>query len=166
MTFAGIPSGASVFFDANSLVYHFTNDSKYGAACTQLVERAELQQVHGFTSTHVQADVAHRIMTIQAIQKMSWPVAGIAARLRKHHSEIAQLSIHRQAILAFPKLNIRVLPITQPMIESATLLSQQLELLTGDALIVAMMQQHGISIVASLDRDFDRVPGITRYGPV
>jgi predicted nucleic acid-binding protein len=38
-------------------------------------------------------------------------------------------------------------------------------LLTGDALIVAVMQQQGLSHLASLDSDFDRVPGITRYEP-
>jgi predicted nucleic acid-binding protein len=38
-------------------------------------------------------------------------------------------------------------------------------LLTGDALIVAAMQQHGVIHLASADTDFDRVPGITRYGP-
>jgi predicted nucleic acid-binding protein len=45
-------------------------------------------------------------------------------------------------------------------------MSQQHELLTGDALIVATMQQHGLTHLASADADFDRVPGITRYTPV
>jgi predicted nucleic acid-binding protein len=43
--------------------------------------------------------------------------------------------------------------------------SQQYGLLSGDALIVAMMQQLGLSVIASHDADFDRVPWITRYGP-
>jgi hypothetical protein len=37
MTFAQIPPGSAVFLDANSFIYHFTNDARYGAACTQLV---------------------------------------------------------------------------------------------------------------------------------
>jgi predicted nucleic acid-binding protein len=45
-------------------------------------------------------------------------------------------------------------------------LSKQLGLLTGDALIVAVMQAHGLSALASHDADFDRVPGLTRYAPV
>ena len=32
MTFAQIPPGAAVFLDANSLVYHFTNDSNSSLA--------------------------------------------------------------------------------------------------------------------------------------
>jgi predicted nucleic acid-binding protein len=39
-------------------------------------------------------------------------------------------------------------------------------LLTNDALIVVLMQDHGLTALASLDADFDRVPGLTRYAPV
>jgi predicted nucleic acid-binding protein len=38
-------------------------------------------------------------------------------------------------------------------------------LLSNDALIVAVMRAQGLTNVASHDADFDRVPGITRYGP-
>jgi len=49
---------------------------------------------------------------------------------------------------------------------AAAVLSQQIGLLSNDALIVALMQAHGITELASHDADFDRVPGITRYRPV
>ena len=39
-------------------------------------------------------------------------------------------------------------------------------LLHNDALAVAVMRAHGITNLASADPDFDRVPGITRFGPV
>jgi hypothetical protein len=32
-------------------------------------------------------------------------------------------------------------------------------------LIVAVLQQHGLTNLASGDTDFDRVTGLTRYGP-
>ena len=34
-----------------------------------------------------------------------------------------------------------------------------------DALAVAVMRGHGLTLLASHDADFDRVPGITRYAP-
>ena len=46
-----------------------------------------------------------------------------------------------------------------------TALSQQIGLLTNDALIVAVMRANGLTKIASNDADFDRVPGITRYAP-
>ncbi len=36
MTFASIPQGSRLFLDANTLVYYFTADLRYGAACLQM----------------------------------------------------------------------------------------------------------------------------------
>jgi predicted nucleic acid-binding protein len=165
MIFADIPAGALIFLDANTLIYHFTNDPKYGSACTQLLKQVELQQLAGFTSAHVLGDVAHRLMTLEAAHLLGWPFTGLASRLRKHHGEIPKLNHYRQAIAGIPLLRIQLLPIPFHLVETATLLSQRHELLTGDALIVAVMQDNGLTHLASLDDDFDRVPGITRYAP-
>jgi predicted nucleic acid-binding protein len=126
----------------------------------------ELRDLSGFTSPHVLGDVAHRLMTLEAIQVKGWPHAGIAARLRKHHVEIPSWSVYRQAIARIPLLGIQVFDVTRAHVESATLLSQQYDFLTGDALVVAVMRQHGLTNLASEDSDFDRVPGLTCYAPV
>ena len=42
-------------------------------------------------------------------------------------------------------------------------LSQQVGLLTNDALTAAVMQASGLSKIASGDTDFDRVPGISSF---
>jgi predicted nucleic acid-binding protein len=80
--------------------------------------------------------------------------------------EIRNLDRHRQAIDDLAAFGIDVVAITQALVASAAVISQQQELLSGDALIIAVMQQQGVTHVASHDTDFDRVPGITRYGPV
>jgi predicted nucleic acid-binding protein len=166
MTFADLQNGDAVFVDANALVYHFTNHPRYGAACTALVERIELKEIQGFTSAHCLADVAHRLMTIEAMGRFTWPAAGLAARLKKRHASIPQLSLFQTAAAKVGQLGIQVLPVFEALVLAATHVSQQCELLTGDALIVAVMRQHGMTRLASEDDDFDRVPGITRYAPV
>jgi len=165
MTFDQIPDGSRVFLDANALVYHFTNDPKYGPASNRLLRRVELGLISAWSSTDVLSDVAHRLMTVEAILLNGWPQAGVAARLREHHGEIARLSIFQKAITSLPHLRIQVIPITDTLITDATGVSKQFELLMGDALIVAVMRQHGLTFLASADADFDRVPGITRYSP-
>ncbi len=42
---------------------------------------------------------------------------------------------------------------------------EQHALLSGDALVVAVMHERGFTHLASHDADFDRVPGLTRYAP-
>ena len=51
------------------------------------------------------------------------------------------------------------------MVSAAAGISQQFELLSGDALIVAIMQQLSLDSLVSNDLDFDRVPWLNRYGP-
>jgi predicted nucleic acid-binding protein len=166
MTFLQIPTGASIFLDANTLIYHFANDAKFGSACTQLLKQTEHGHVQGYTSSHVLGDVAHRLMTLEAIAVSGWPPAGIAARLRKHHVEIPKLKVYLEAIARIPLLGIQVCPVTQSLVAAASLASQQYELLTGDGLVVAVMQANGLTNLASSDNDFDRVPALTRFTPV
>ena len=64
-----------------------------------------------------------------------------------------------------PQLRIRILTIPDFLIETAAAISQQTGLLSNDSLIVAIMQHHGLTKLASEDADFDVVPGILRYAP-
>ena len=166
MIFDDLQAGASVFLDANIPIYHFTNHAKYGAPCTRLLERIENQEIQGFTIAHSLADVAHRVMTIEAMGRFTWPATGLAARLKKHHAEIPNLRLYQQATAKVSQLGIQVLSVTENLVLAATNVSEQFELLTGDALIAAAMHQQGLAKLASDDADFDRVAGITRYAPV
>jgi predicted nucleic acid-binding protein len=165
MTFADLPAGATVFVDANTLVYHFQPHPLLGAACTDLMERIERQELAGFTSTHVLSEVAHRLMTLEACSLFGWPFAGIAQRLRHHAAQVRTLTRFRQAIQEVPRLGIQVLTVLPSLIDAAAAISQQTGLLSNDALIVAVMQANGLANIASNDADFDRVPGQTRYAP-
>lgn len=166
MTFDQILSGTEVFLDANTLIYHFTAEPTFGAACTRLIERIEQADLRGFTSAQVLSDAAHRMMTIEAMQQSGWPITGLAARLRRHHAEIAQLTHFQRAIDQVPQLGIHVWDVTLDLVLAAAKLSRQHQLLSGDALIVAVMQAHGLTALASNDADFDRASGLTRYAPV
>ena len=166
MIFADIPTGESVFVDANTLVYHFAADPQYGPACTGFVRRCQVGDVRAFCSTHVVSDLAHRLMTIEAILAFGWPIAGIAQRVRRSHSEIPNLNRYRQVIEQLPRSNLRVLPVTWPLVLKAMAVSQKYELLCGDSLIVAIMEDAELTRLASNDADFDRVPWLIRYQPV
>lgn len=166
MTFDNIPAGLAVFLDANCIVYDVTFDPVYGPACKRLLERIENKDLPGFTSAAVLAEVAHRLMTIEVANRHSRSLTGMANWLRRHPSEVQQCRSHRQALDEMAAIPINVLPITDSLVSRAADLSVQFGLLTNDALIVAAMQANGLDTLASLDADFDRVSGITRYSPV
>jgi predicted nucleic acid-binding protein len=166
MRLADVPSGDAVFVDANIFIFAFRPDPVLGPPCNGLLQRIENGDLRGFTSAHVVSEMAHRLMSDEAIQRFGWQPAGIARRLRTHPAQIASLTQHRSAIDQLSLIGVRILTVTGPQVSLAADLSCRHGLLTSDALVVAIMQQHGLLALASHDADFDRVPGITRYAPV
>jgi predicted nucleic acid-binding protein len=75
------------------------------------------------------------------------------------------LTVYLQALVQIAQIGIQVFPVLEQHLIQASQQSRTHELLTGDALVVAVMQANGLTNLASLDTDFDRVPGITRYAP-
>lgn len=165
MIFTDLVPGDAVFVDANPFVYRFSLHAQFGPACTDLLERIERQELAGFTSTHVLSEVTHRLMTLEAITRFGRPQANIGNWLRMHPAEVAQLSHFRQALGHTVQSSLQILAVSRADLTAAAALCQQVGLLTNDALVVAVMQAYGLTKLASLDADFDRVPGLTRYAP-
>jgi predicted nucleic acid-binding protein len=165
MIFADLLAGEPVFVDANILIYHFGPHPIFGAACQQLVQRIEKQEIRGFTSTHVLGEIAHQLMIIEALSLPGWTPGKVKQRLRQQSGALLALTRFRAAVEAVLQSNIQVLTIAPALLGIATVICQQNGLLTNDALSVAIMRANGLSKIASHDIDFDRVPGLTRYAP-
>lgn len=164
MTFDDLLPGASLFVDANPLVYYFASDPILVAACARLIARIQNQELRAYTSTHVLSEAAHKLMAAEAAIQFGWK-SKVVKYLQQQPDKVRQLTKFRQAIQQVPQLGIQVLSIAPALIDAGTLVSQQTGLLTNDALIVAIMRQYGLTDLASNDPDFDSVPGITRYAP-
>jgi predicted nucleic acid-binding protein len=166
MTYADLPAGATVFLDSSVFIHHFEPNAAFGPAATAFLERIENQEMSGVTSTHIVSEAAHRLMTIEAMQAFGWKSAGIALRLRNHPTQVQTLKHFRQAIQEISLFGVRILTIDPSWLDLAADISQQTGLLHNDALIVAVMRDHGLTNLASADPDFDRVSAIMRFGPV
>jgi predicted nucleic acid-binding protein len=165
VTFNDLPSGVTVFVDANCLVYAAISDPTYGDACQRLLEAIENKHLAGCTSASVLGDMSHRLMTIEAALLFGRPMTGIANWLRRHPAEVQRLKQYRHCLDDLLAIPLPILPVTGYQISRATDFSRMHGLLTSDAAIVTVMQDHGLMHLASNDADFDRVSGITRYAP-
>ena len=166
MTFDDIPSGAAVFIDANSIIYHFISEPTYGVASTKFLERLELNEIEGWITPHILAEVSHRLMTLEACSLYGWPYQGIAARLQKHPQHFAKLIRFRQAIEDINRLGLQVISVTTSHVLHAAEISQRSGLLTNDAISVAVMRSCGLTNLASNDTDFDHIADIIRFSPL
>ena len=79
-----IPGGTKIFVDSNILIYHFLGVSE---ACTDFLERVRIGDVEGYTSTIVLAEVLHRLMIAEAVEKYGVKPKK-AVRLLKENPEI------------------------------------------------------------------------------
>jgi predicted nucleic acid-binding protein len=165
MTFANLSLGESVFLDANTLVYHFQPHPIFGPACQQLMTRIEHQELLGFTCTHILAELAHRLMMVEASALPGLGPKKTKQRIQKQPGLLKNLTAFATAIDAVLQSRIQILIVAPALILAATAISQSAGLLINDALIVAVMQNHRLTKIASNDGDFDRVPGLTRYSP-
>lgn len=166
MTFADIPAGATLFLDANTFVYHYSQHPVLALPGTDLLDRIGHNEISGVTSADVLRDVAHRLMVLEAATVLGWTGTGITGRLRRHPQEIQKLTRFQTSVRAIAGFGIKMVAVSAPLVEAATNTSRQAGLLSGDALIVAVMQREGLSQIASHDADFDRVPGLVRYAPL
>ena len=165
MTLDQVPAGAQVFVDSNIFVYHFQPHPVFGPTCHRLLERVERQDIEGFTSATPLSEVAHRLMVVEAGTLPGWGSGKVLNRLKKQPAVVQQLTLFQTAVTAVIQSNIRVLAVSGTLVPAAAVLSRQQGLLTNDALILALMRQHGFTYLASHDSDFDVVAGLTRYWP-
>jgi predicted nucleic acid-binding protein len=165
MTFLDLRQGSQVFLDANTMIYHFTTHPVFGAASSELLRRIEKSELVAYTSAHVVAELMHKLMTVEAVKRFGWTQGKVTLRLRQHPDAAKQLIQFRVALTKLHNLSMQILPVTTPLLDAAATINQQTGLLTNDALVVAVMQAHGLANLASNDADFDRVPGIQRFAP-
>lgn len=131
MTFADLVAGDSVFLDANTFIYHFGPDPALGPPFSQLLQRIENQELTGFTSVHLLAEVAHKLMTIEADALFGWPMAGMANRLRRHPGEVQKLSAYRVALDQICQSRMQILDVPLAVLRNAAGICRQTGLLAA-----------------------------------
>lgn len=121
--------------------------------------------MRGYTAVAMLAEVAHRLMLLEAIRTRGLTPRTAVRFLKEHPTHVTGLTEYRQALTAIPSFGVTVVPITPAHLAAAQALCAQEGLLTNDALLVAVTQALGLTDLASNDPDFARLPGLTLWQP-
>ncbi|MBI3247796.1 MAG: type II toxin-antitoxin system VapC family toxin [Deltaproteobacteria bacterium] len=151
--------------DANIICYHIVQTPPLSDPCTQFIKRIESGLIRASTSSVVVAETIHKVMLAEAIQRHGLDHRGLAHRLQRQRKLIADLKEHRKVSALIRALSIHVEPVTLNILERAAVLSVQHQLLTNDAVSVAVMEKLGLSHLATNDDNFDSVVGLTVWKP-
>jgi predicted nucleic acid-binding protein len=157
----GVPNESNVLIDANIFVYGLTAKS---AQCKTLLERCSREEITGITLFETVNNATHQFMKGEALQKGMCAVQAMRY-LSQNPAQVRLLTdywVNTQRLLA---LNLLFVPVEVGIVTGAQTERANAGLLTNDSIIVAAMREYGISNVATNDRQFDAVAGITVFSP-
>jgi predicted nucleic acid-binding protein len=162
MNLGHIKPGSRVFIDANIFIYHFTDRSEESS---NFLSRCEKGEVYGFTSTNVLLEVLHHLMMIEAVSRGLVKPPNVLRKLEKDPAKVRLLSEYFIYTLKIPDMGIDVMPISFDAIVKSQPVRASYGLLVNDSLAVAMMQEKAVRDLASGDKTFSRVKGLSVYSP-
>jgi len=161
-----IGAGSKVFIDANIFVYHFSEGSEFNKSCTNFLVRVETSEIHGITSAGIIQEAVHRLMMVEASALLNVEVKNLPKYLKQHPEFVKQLTQHLVVPRKISELNIEIVQITPQLIEKSQGIKTRYGFLSNDALSLQIMEDGGITILASNDSDFSRVEWLKLYLPV
>jgi predicted nucleic acid-binding protein len=156
-----LPLGSRVFLDANIMIYGLSGASP---DCRQLLDRCLRQELAGISLFETLNEATHKLMLGEACAR-GHIRSEKAALLRRHFDAVGRLQTYWQDTERLLALNLLFLPLDERILRVAHRERQAAGLLTNDSMIVACMRRYGIEALATSDRDFERVDGISVYRP-
>jgi predicted nucleic acid-binding protein len=162
LTLDRVPASSRIFLDSTIFIYHATGTS---AQCRDLLERCEAGDLRGVTSVVVLAEVAHRLMIIEAVASGAVSGKDVVKKLRARPDLVRRLHVYQEQIERIPLMGVEVVPLELRVLIRSAELRRQYGLLVNDSLVVAAARELGIESLASADADFRRVEEMTLYRP-
>lgn len=162
MTPDQIASGTRVFVDASVFVYHFTGVSR---ECKTFLERCETADLDALTSSVVVAEVAHRLMTIEAVAGRLVTPGNVVKKLRKRPDVVRKLQKYQEQVEKIPLMSVKVVAVDSGTLLRSASIRSRYGLLVNDSLVITSAVDHDATALVSTDRDFERVDGVTLYCP-
>jgi len=162
MELSDVPDGSTIAVDANILIYYFTGAS---GQCVDFIERVASGRVIGWLGAHVMAEVAHRLMVQEAQATGLVSGGNPAKKLKQRPGGVLGLTQYQTRVQSLALLMAAIHPLTLEVVERSAEVRDRYGLLTNDSLLIAMMQVHGTTALATADRDFLRLPDLQVHVP-
>jgi len=162
LTLERVATATRIFLDSTIFIYHATGASP---ECRRLLERCEAGDVAGVTSVVVLAEVAHRLMMIEAVARGLVSGKDVVKKLRAKPAVVGGLHVYQEQVERIPLMGVDVLPLDIGTLLGSAHFRRQYGLLVNDSLVVAAARGAGVAHLASADPDFGRVKELTLYQP-
>ena len=153
-----IETGTAIFIDANIFLYDILDHWKYAESCNRFLEQINMGEYHAVISVMVCNEVFHRVMIAEVVERYKIEPKFAVKYLKKKWESVRELGKARDAILNIGAIeNLKIVGIDYDVFGIALEYSGHYGLLSNDAIHLATMKKHGITSIATNDRDFERV---------
>ena len=162
LTLDRVPPASRVFVDSTVFIYHATGAS---LQCRAFLERCEAGAVAGVTSVIVLAEVAHRLMAVEAVAKGLVSGKDVVKKLRARPEIVRRLHVYQEQVERIPLMGVDVISLELGALLLSADVRRRYGLLVNDSLVIAAARAAGVEHLASADADFDRVKELKVYRP-
>jgi predicted nucleic acid-binding protein len=158
--------GVAVFIDANIFLYKILEHWKYLQPCTKFLKDINYGKYSGVTSIFVCNEVFHRVMFAELFKEHNIDAKYAIKYLKNNPDVIKELGTARYAIENIEQIeNLTIVGVEREALDLALEFSGKYGLLATDAIHAASMKMEGLSILATNDRDFERVDWLQLWRP-
>lgn len=157
-----IPTGAACLVDANIFLYHLGGRSE---DCTSVLRSVARGEINAFVTTIVIAEVLHRRMVGEAIEKGLVSQSQALKKLKAEPALVSSLSAYIEDVKKLLLLPLRIIEVLAADISASHPVRREHGLLVNDSINLACMQRLGLVDIVTHDRDFKRVPGLRVWAP-
>jgi len=153
-----IDTGTTIFIDANIFLYEILDHWKYAESCNSFLEHVNMGKYHAVMSVLVCNEVFHRVMIAEVVERYEIEPKSAVNYLKKNWEVVRELNKAYDAMLNIDAIeNLEIVEIDREVYGIALEYSKKYGLLSNDAVHLATIKKHGITNIATNDRDFERI---------
>ena len=161
----GLPSGLKVYMDANIFLYSAFKHPAFGDNCREFLIKVDEGGVTGCVSDFVLNEVFHKLMIAEVVKKFKKTAKEAVAYIKRNSEVISNLEIIWREMDIIESSNIIILKNESSVFPDFVEISRIYNLMATDAMHVSVMKKHGITNIATNDRDFERVEWLNVWKP-
>jgi predicted nucleic acid-binding protein len=158
-----VPTGTRIFIDSNIFLYIFLKHPKWGKSCQEFIKRTEDMDIQGIVNEFVYNEVIHKLMVTALMNRFHCSPQQAIIMIKNTPELLKDFPALWEAGEMLRAMNLKV--ISGPFFPESFTLMQEYHLLITDAVHIAAMKKEEITNIASNDKDFSRVPGLSVWKP-
>ncbi|MCZ7403081.1 MAG: PIN domain-containing protein [Candidatus Methanoperedens sp.] len=166
MKLSSIPSGTSVFIDANIFLFEIFEDANFGDSSYDFIKKIESSEIKGYTSTLVLDEVLFKMILMEASNKFNVSMKDVVRILKQEPEKLTALEKSWENIREIQNMdNLTIFGVSPAIFKEAVEIALTCKLLPHDATHAAVAKEMNIRNIATNDDDFERMDFIKVWKP-